>query len=134
MTTERIYYSDSNGIRIGTAELVFAKHRYGTRNVASVSIETAARRKWPGIMAMVIGAALLTAGYFSDAFQTMLLGAAAFLGGSMFFSRRKPTYGLRLMTAKGPVFVVASKRKVFLDEIKTAIDRAIDAARPAQSS
>ena len=129
MTTERIFYSDSNGIRIGTVEMVFAQHRYGTRNVVSASIEQAARRMWPGMTMMVIGGALLGAGYISGSYQAMMMGAAGFLGGSMYFSRRKPTYALRLITAKGPVLVVASKRRPFLDEIKTAVDRAIDTVK-----
>lgn len=131
MTTERIFYSDANGIRIGTVEMAFGNKRYGTRNVSSAIIETQTRRRWPGLSMIFVGWALLAAGFLSDSFETMLLGAAAFLGGSMYFSRRKPTYGLRLDTGKGPVYVVASKRKLFLDEIKEAIDRSIDASRGA---
>jgi hypothetical protein len=131
MTTERIYYSDSNGIRIGNVEIVFASKRYGTRNVASASIETETRRKWPGMTMMVVGWALVAGGFWVDSFQTMLMGAAAALGGSMYFSRRKPTYALRLNTAKGSAFVLASRRKDFLEEVKAAVDKAIDAAQAA---
>jgi hypothetical protein len=131
MTNERVFYSDSNGIRVGTIEMVFAKHRYGTRNVASASIETERRRRWPGIMMMVFGAAVLGFGLIVDAYQTSMMGAAAFAGGTFYFSRRKPTYGLRLNTAKGPVFVVASRNKWFLEQVKEAVDRSIDASRTA---
>jgi hypothetical protein len=134
MTNERIFYSDSNGIRIGTTEMTFAAHKYGTRNVSSASIETESRRKWPGIMIMVIGWALLVGGFWADSFQTMMMGAAGFAGGSFYFSRRKPTYGLRLNTRKGPVFVVASRRKEFLEQIKEAVDRSIDASRSSSQS
>ncbi|MDA1173590.1 MAG: DUF6232 family protein [Chloroflexi bacterium] len=129
MTTDRIFYSDSNGIRIGTSEMAFGEKRYGTRNVSSASIETENRRRWPGISMMVVGTAILIFGYASDGFQTMLMGAAAFMGGSMYFSRRKPKYGLRLNTSKGPVFVLASLNKLFMDQVKEAIDRSIDASR-----
>jgi drug/metabolite transporter (DMT)-like permease len=109
--------------------MTFAEKQYGTRNVSSASIETQTRRRWPGISMMVIGAAILTVGYATDAFQMMLMGAAAFMGGSMYFSRRKPTYGLRLNTSSGPVFVVASRNKSFLLQLKEAVDRSIDASQ-----
>jgi hypothetical protein len=125
MTNERIFYSDSNGIRIGTTEMTFAAHKYGTRNVSSASIETESRRKWPGMMMMVIGWALLVGGFWADSFQTMMMGAAGFAGGSFY---------LRLNTGKGPVFVVASRRKEFLEQIKEAVDRSIDASRSSSQS
>jgi len=131
MTNERVFYSDSNGIRLGTAEIVFAKHRYRTRDVASASIETEGRRRWPGITMMVLGAAVLGLGLLVDAQQTSIMGAAAFAGGTFYFSRRKPTYGLRLNTAKESVFVVASRNKLFLGQVKEGIDRSIDASRAA---
>ena len=129
MASERIFYSDSNGIRIGTAEMTFADRKYGTRNVSSASIETEKRRKWPGIMVMAVGWALLVSGFWADSFQTMMMGAAGFAGGSFYFSRRKPTYGLRLNTATGSVFVVASRQKEFLEQLKEAVDRSVNASR-----
>lgn len=129
MTNERVFYSDSNGIRVGTAQMVFAKHRYRTRDVASASIETERRRRWPGITMMVLGAIVLGFGLTVDAYQTSMMGAAAFAGGTFYFSRRKPTYGLRLNTEKGPVFVVASRNKLFLEQVKEAVDRSIDISR-----
>jgi hypothetical protein len=105
----------------------FANQKFGTRNVSSASIETENRRRWPGIMMMVVGAAILVAGFASGSSQTMLMGAAGFMGGSMYFTRRKPKYGLRLNTSKGPVFVLASRNKAFMDQVKEAVDRSIDA-------
>ncbi len=106
----------------------FAKKRYSTRDVSSASIDSESRRAWPGVSIMAVGIGLLLSGYIADSFQTMMMGSAAFLGGSMYFRRRKPTYGLRLHMTDGPVIVVASRRKAFLEEIKAAVDRAIDTA------
>lgn len=80
---------------------------------------------------MVLGAAVLGLGLLVDAQQTSIMGAAAFAGGTFYFSRRKPTYGLRLNTAKESVFVVASRNKLFLGQVKEAVDRSIDAYRAA---
>jgi hypothetical protein len=61
----------------------------------------------------------------------MIAGAAGFMGGSFYFTRHKPRYAIRLTTTKGEFLVVASRKKPFLEEIKEALDRAMDLARAA---
>jgi len=129
MSTERVYYSDVNGIRVGNRELVFGERRYSPRNVASASIATERRRTWPGYLMMAVGGVLMGYAFINIDYTVAFAGVAGFLGGSFYIRRRRPTYALRLVTSKGPVLVVASKNKAFLDDIKTAVDRAIDAAR-----
>jgi hypothetical protein len=129
MTSERIFYSDANGVRIGTTRAVFGKHQYGIRNITSVSIASERRRLWPGIMVMVIGVGALIAGLIMDSFEVMIVGAGGFFGGTMYFRRRKPTYAVRIVTNRGPVLVLASRQKWYVEQVKTAIQRSIDIAR-----
>jgi hypothetical protein len=129
MTNERVYYSDANGIRVGNREMVFGDKRYAPRNVTSSAIATERRRTWPGYMMMLAGAAIMGYAISQVDYSVAMLGVAAFLGGSFYIRRRRPTYALQLTTAKGPVLVVASKNKAFLDGIKGAVDKAIAAAQ-----
>ena len=125
MTSERVFYSDANGIRIGTQQVVFGDQRYGTRSISSASVVTESRRSWPGMMVMVIGGILLVFGFLTDTTQPMVMGAGGFAGGSFYFGRHKPRYAIRLVTSNGDFLVVASRRKPFLEEIKAALDRAM---------
>ena len=129
MASERVFYSDVNGIRVGTHEAAFGDQKYGTRSIQVARIVTEQRRSWPGMLVMVLGWALIMGGYLSDSMDMMIAGAAGFLGGSFYFTRHKPRYAIRLTTTKGEFLVVASRKKPFLEEIKEALDRAMDAAR-----
>ncbi|MDA1035292.1 MAG: DUF6232 family protein [Chloroflexi bacterium] len=129
MADERVFYSDANHIRVGTREAVFGNHKYGTRNIESVGIATQERRIWPGVMAFIAAGILITLGYVTNSTQWIFMGAASFTGGTFFFRRRKITYGVRIVTNKGPVLVLASKQKPYVDDVKLAIERAIEATR-----
>ena len=129
MADERVFYSDANHIRVGTRDAVFGNHKYGTRNIESVSIATQERRIWPGVMAFIAAGILIVIGYMTTSTQWVLMGAASFTGGTFFFKRRKHTYGVRIVTSKGPVLVLASKQKSYVDDVKFAIERAIEATR-----
>lgn len=129
MTSERVFYSDSNGIRIGTHEIAFGGEKYGTRSISVARIVTEQRRSWPGMLVMVFGWTLIVGGFISSSTDTMIAGAAGFAGGSFYFTRHKPRYAIRLSTTKGEFLVVASRKKPFLEEILTAIERAMETAR-----
>jgi hypothetical protein len=129
MTSERVFYSDVNGIRAGTHEIAFGERKYGTRSISRAQIVTEQRRSWPGIIVMVIGWALIGGGYLNGSTDMMIAGAAGFLGGSFYFKRHKPRYAIRLSTTKGDFLVVASGNKPFLEEVLAAIHRAMDALR-----
>lgn len=129
MADERVFYSDANRVRIGTREAVFGSHKYGTRNIQAVSIATQERRIWPGVFAYIGAGVLIVAGYVSNDVQWVFMGAASFTGGTFFFRRRKITYGVRLTTNKGVVLVLATKQKAYVDDVKLAIERAMEATR-----
>lgn len=129
MADERVFYSDANRVRIGTRDAVFGNHKYGTRNIQSVVIATQERRIWPGVMAFMAAGVLIVIGYITNSTQWVLMGAASFTGGTFFFKRRRPTYGVRIVTNKGPVLVLASKQKSYVDDVKFAIERAIEATQ-----
>jgi len=129
MTDERVFYSDANHIRVGTRAAVFGNHKYGTRNIESVSIATEERRIWPGVLAIIGAAVLITIGYIGNSVQWVFMGAASFTGGTFFFRRRKATYGVRIVTNKGPALVLASRQKSYVDDVKFAIERAIEATQ-----
>ena len=129
MTTDRVYYSDVNGIRIGNRELVFGDRKWSPKNVGSASIATERRRAWPGYMMMVIGAIIMGYAIVNIDYSFGFMGVAGFLGGSFYIRRRRPTYALQLVTSKGPVLVLASKDKPFLEDVKKAVDRALIESR-----
>ncbi len=133
MADERVFYADANRIRIGTREAVFGNHKYGTRNIQSVSIATQERRIWPGVMAMIAAGILIAAGYITNSLQWVFMGAASFTGGTFFFRRRRPTYAVRIVTNKGSALVLATKQKHYVDQVKLAIERAIEATRAVAS-
>ncbi len=133
MADERVFYADANRNRIGTREAVFGNHKYGTRNIQSVSIATQERRIWPGVMAMIAAGILIAAGYITNSLQWVFMGAASFTGGTFFFRRRRPTYAVRIVTNKGSALVLATKQKHYVDQVKLAIERAIEATRAVAS-
>ena len=126
MSTDRVYYSDVNGIRIGNRELVFGDRKWSPKNVGSATIATERRRAWPGYLMMIIGGVIMGYAIVNVDYSVAFMGVAGFLGGSFYIRRRRPTYALQLVTNKGPVLVVASKDKAFLEDIKKAIERALD--------
>ena len=109
---------------------MFGNHKYGTRNIESVSIATQERRIWPGMMAFIAAGILIATGYITNSVQWIFMGAASFTGGTFFFRRRKTTYGVRIVTNKGPILVLASKQKSYVDDVMFAIERAIEASHP----
>jgi hypothetical protein len=129
MTDERIYYSDANGVRVGTANAVFGEHTYATSSISSVSITSMRRRQWPGAMMMAVGGVLLVIALISDNGVFTVTGIVAFLSGSFYFSRKRPTFVVRIVTSKGPVLVVASKRRYYVEQVRRAVDKAIAGLR-----
>ena len=130
MSSERTLYADANGVRIGTTQLVFGQHSYATRNVSSANVVTEERRRWPGSAMMGVGGVLLVIGFLSSP-TLLLFGAVAFASGSFYFSRRRPTYAVRIVTSQGAALVLASRQRAYVESVRGAIVRAIDEARDA---
>ncbi len=133
MATE-VFHMDANGVRISVDRAVFANHTYATRNISSVAAIADRGVRWPGTFTMALGFVLLLGGFvFSHTF-TMILGVGGVLSGSLNLSRKRPKYGVRIFTQRGPVYVLASQDKQYVDTVSTALQRAMSAARKARSS
>ena len=128
MATE-VFHMDANGVRISVDRAVFANHTYATRNISSVAAIADRGVRWPGTFTMALGFGLLLGGFvFSHTF-TMILGVGGVLSGSLNLSRKRVKYGLRIFTQRGPVYVLASQDKQYVDTVSTALQRAMSAAR-----
>ena len=124
-----VFHMDANGVRISVDRAVFANHTYATRNISSVAAIADKGVRWPGIFTMVLGIGLLIGGFvFSHTF-TLILGVGGVLSGSLNLSRKRPKYGLRIITQRGPVYVLASQDKQYVETVSTALQRAMSAAR-----
>ena len=118
-----VFHMDANGVRISVDRAVFANHTYATRNISSVAAIADKGVRWPGIFTMVLGIGLLIGGFvFSHTF-TLILGVGGVLSGSLNLSRKRPKYGLRIITQRGPVYVLASPRQAVR---RDSLDRAAE--------
>ena len=132
MTEERVFYADANGVRISASRLVFGSHTYATRNVSSAFFIEERGITWPAYLVIVGGLGLLAWG----ALGSPTWGVVGFLGivsGLFNLSRKKRrrNYSIRLTTAKGPVLVLASRNRAYVDRIVPALHKAMALAREA---
>ncbi len=124
-----VFHMDANGVRISVDRAVFANHTYATRNISGVAAIADKGVRWPGIFTMALGFGLLIGGFvFSHTF-TMILGVGGVLSGSLNLSRKRPKYGVRIVTQRGPVYVLASQDKQYVETVSTALQKAMSAAR-----
>ena len=133
MTSERVYYSDANGIRIGTEKAVFGEHSYATRRIESVSIVRQTRWQTPGIVIMAFGVVLLVAGWILNITGVVFVGAAGFLSGTFYFRRKRPTFGVRIVTDRGSTFVLATFQKFYAEQVREAVLRAMEESRASRA-
>jgi len=132
MATE-VFHIDANGVRISARRAEFGEHAYATRNISAVEPVEDKGRRWPGYMMLFIGFAALGAGFVIDQTTAMLIGAVAILSGSLNLGRKRPRYGVRIVTRKGPVYVLASRDKRYVEVVANALRRAVSAAREGRA-
>ena len=120
---------DANGVRISARRAEFGEHAYATRNISAVEPVEDKGRRWPGYAMLLIGFAALGAGFALDPTTTMLVGGVAILSGSLNLRRKRPRYGIRIATQRGPVYVLASRDKRYVEVVANALRRAVSAAR-----
>ena len=131
---ERILYSDANGVRVGTVNAVFGKYRYATRNIEAAILASEAVVRWPGYAVMAVGVACGFYGLLSDTTTWLLIGVAGLASGTLNLARKKQNYAVRLIIPKGPVLVLASRNKAYIQTVVAAVQRAMEAARaPAEA-
>ena len=128
MATE-VFHIDANGVRISARRAEFGEHAYATRNISAVEPVEDKGRRWPGYMMLFIGFAALGGGFVLDQTTAMLVGAVAILSGSLNLRRKRPRYGVRIVTQRGPVYVLASRDKRYVEVVANALRRAVSAAR-----
>lgn len=132
MATE-VFHIDANGVRISARRAEFGEHAYATRNISAVEPVEDKGRRWPGYMMLFIGFAALGAGFVLDQTTAMLIGAVAVLSGSLNLGRKRPRYGIRIVTRRGPVYVLASRDKRYVEVVANALRRAVSAAQAGRA-
>ncbi len=124
MSSERVFYTDANGIRIGTAHAAFGERTYATRDIRSVSLARDRPTRWPGVLVLFLGTGVLVWGAMFNS-TWMLVGAAGAFSGSLYVRRRKTTYGVRVVTDDGPAIAFTSSNRRYVDQVVTAVRRAM---------
>ena len=126
MSSERTYYADATGVRVGTSQLVFPSATYATRNVTSVEAIAARAPALGAYVVMTIGAALFFYGAFAGS-EWGFVGVAGILSGQIRLLRRRRNrgYGVRITTSKGPVTVFAARNRRQVEQVTAAVRRAI---------
>ena len=124
-----VFHIDANGVRISVDRAVFAEHAYATRNIQSVVTVTDKGIRWPGMTMLFVGFGLVAAGFAIGHTITLMFGAVAILSGSLNLARKRPKYGVRIVTQRGPVYVLASQDKPYVETVSAALRKAVDASR-----
>ena len=99
------------------------------KNIESVAIVEDKAKRWPGRMTLLIGIVLIVIGFVIEQTVGMMLGAVALLSGSINLSRKRSRFGLRIMTKRGAVFVLASQDRGYVETVSIALQTAIDSSR-----
>lgn len=133
MATE-VFHIDANGVRISARRAEFGEHAYAPRNITAVEPVEDKGRRWPGYMMLFIGFAALGAGLVLDQTTAMLVGGVAILSGSLNLRRKRPRYGIRIATQRGPVYVLASRDKRYVEVVANALRRAVSASREGRGA
>jgi len=128
MTTERAYYADANGLRIGNVKAVFGEHTYATKGLSAVSVVETQRLRWPAFLVIVVGAGAIIYGVLGNGVY-MIVGAVGLLSGTFNLRRKKPMYGVRIVTNGRVAFVLASSDKGYVEMVADATRKAISSSR-----
>ncbi len=133
MATE-VFHIDANGVRISARRAEFGEHAYAPRNITAVEPVEDKGRRWPGYMMLFIGFAALGAGLVLNQTTAMLVGGVAILSGSLNLRRKRPRYGIRIATQRGPVYVLASRDKRYVEVVANALRRAVSASQEGRGA
>ena len=123
-----VFHMDANGVRISAHRSVFGEHTYATRNIQSVDRVEDKGVRWPGMGTLFIGLVIVVVGLVLQHTITLMIGAVAVLSGSLNLSRKRPRYGIRITTQRGPVYVLASRDKRYVEVVAEALLRAVSVA------
>ena len=127
MPTE-VFHMDANGVRISAQRAVFAEHTYAPRNIRSVDRVEDQGVRWPGRFTLFLGFAIIGAGFLLQYTLVVLVGAVGVMSGSLNLARKRSRYGIRITTQRGPVYVLASRDKRYVEVVADALLRAVSAA------
>ena len=119
---------DANGVRISAQRAVFAEHAYAPRNISGVERVEDKGIRWPGQSTLILGFAIIVAGFIMQHTITVMVGAVAVMSGSLNLARKRPRYGIRITTQRGPVYVLASRDQRYVEVVADALLRAVSAA------
>lgn len=123
-----VFHMDANGVRISAHRAVFGEHAYAPRNISGVERVEDKGVRWPGMSTLVLGFVVIAVGFIMQHTITVMIGAVAVLSGSLNLGRKRPKFGIRIMTQRGPVYVLASLDKRYVEVVSEALLRAVSAA------
>ena len=128
MSSQRTYYADATGIRIGTARLVFPSATYATTNVSAVAIVEDSPTALGAYVVMAIGAVMFLYGALFGSVWGFV-GVLGILSGQvrLYLRNRKRVYGVRLTMPEGPVVAFAARNRRQVQQVTAAVRRAVAA-------
>ena len=133
MATE-VFHMDANGVRISAQRAVFGEHAYAPRNIQSVDRIEDKGIRWPGQATLFLGFVLMGVAILLGHTVTLLIGAVAVTSGSFNLARKKPRYGIRITTQRGPVYVLASRDQRYVEVVADALLRAVSVAHRSREA
>ena len=133
MATE-VFHMDANGVRISPQRAVFGEHAYAPRNIRNVERIEDRGVRWPGTFTLFLGFVLMGVALALGHTVTLLIGAVAVTSGSFNLARKKPRYGIRITTQRGPVYVLASRDQRYVEVVADALLRAISVAHQSREA
>ena len=133
MTTD-VFHMDANGVRISAQRAAFGEHAYAPRNIQSVDRVEDKGVRWPGRFTLVLGFVIIAVGFLMQHTITVAIGAVAVMSGSLNLARKRPKYGIRITTQRGPVYVLASPDKRYVEVVSDALLRAISVAHQSRQA
>ena len=125
---------DANGVRISPQRAVFGEHAYAPRNIRNVERIEDRGVRWPGTFTLFLGFVLMGVALALGHTVTLLIGAVAVTSGSFNLARKKPRYGIRITTQRGPVYVLASRDQRYVEVVADALLRAISVAHQSREA
>lgn len=131
MATE-VFHMDANGVHITQRRAVFGEHAYAPRNIQSVDRIEDGGVRWPGRFTLLLGFAIIGVGFLLQQTLVVLVGAVAVMSGSLNLARKRSRFGIRIMTQRGPVYVLASRDKRYVEVVADALLRAISVAHQSR--
>lgn len=142
MTPDKVIYTDGRDVVVTDSTLKVKNASYRLNGITKLCLWTIRPHRWPGVLLMLIGIALLVSGYMNvlpadvnmnveDGYLSIntlsiWIGVGLTLVGIIALAASKERYAVRIGTAEGEKNAVVSTRREYIAQIVDAIHSAFD--------